>query len=190
MLGHNGLFLALIHFFHLALAVPNPANEVFSRDPAATVGPFPTINKIANLTTPANTTELAITSTAVSSLAESTTTNNVAPQGVRSINCGKNSNKSPLLLDVFDAWDSLKFEDDTCSSHFAGVSCNPIVQKGKAKILACPDKNNPPSWTCKGIADLVEQYARNCGEIFGLDLKVGGKIPYSGNSYVEIVSAS
>lgn len=35
MLAHSTLFLVLFHFFHFTLAVPNPANGVFPRDPTA-----------------------------------------------------------------------------------------------------------------------------------------------------------
>ena len=160
---------------------------MFSRDPAATVGPIPTINEIADLTAPANTTELATTSTEGSPLAESTSTN-IALQRVRSINCDKTSDKSPLLVDVFDVWDSLKDKDDNCPLKKVTGGCKSIAQKGKAVILACPDKNNPPSWTCKDVAALVESYARNCYGLFGYNLKVSGNIPYSGASYVKIQS--
>ena len=187
MFRSSALFLTLIHFLHLTLAVPNPDNGVLSRDPAATVGPFPKTNGIADLTAPANTTELTMTGTEISSLAESsTTTNNIAPRAADSNDCTKIKDNSPKFLDVFNAWKGLSHD---CPLQQSPGGCRRISLGGPVAIYACGDPKNPTPWTCEDIAARVKEYAMRCRWVIGIDLRVGGKFRYTGKSYVKIVAS-
>ena len=99
--------LVLIRFFYLTLAVPNPANGVFSRDPAAAVDLFSKVDKIPGLIAPTDTPELAIIRTEIRSLAESTDAivprNHDRPGRCRSID-----DQSPLSADIWVAVDYLR----------------------------------------------------------------------------------
>ena len=159
MFRSSALFLTLIHFLHLTLAVPNPDNGALSRDPAATVGLFSKVNEIAGRTAPADTTEFATTGTDIAPLAESTTTDTIVPQEEEP--CAGTDLDSPFTSDIVVAWNDLVMNrgESLCTDH---VGCKVFQISGSAAITVFGHPEEITRMTCKEVAKLIEKKVGKC----------------------------
>ena len=184
MFRSSALFLTLLSFLHLTLAVPNPSGGVFSHDPAPTVGPFSKVNEIAGRTAPPNTTEFATTDTEIAPLAEYTTTDTIDPQAER---CEGTTNLSPFTDDVVVAWNFLVLDSgkNSCTIH---ENCKLVSEAGTAAITVYADPDESMDFSCREIAMLVKERVKQCHPNFDTRERTGGKIyiTLAGKSFVVI----
>ena len=171
MLGHTALFLILIHFFHPTLAVPNPANGVFLRDPGATVDLLLRVNEIAGPTAPTNMTELSTIRSEILSLYESAAADAVVLQddSKEKDKC-ETTEGSPDFPDILAALGKLNWREfGECLSP---PKCHTIETWGTAAIGVCVDDN--AVFPCPLLRDLGRQLAERCQSVFGGRTKAGG----------------
>ena len=185
MFRHTALFLALAHFFHIALAVPNPAVGVSARDPtAATVDLYSKVNGIASSPEPTNR-----PSTEILSLLENITNNTIVPR-VSNFSPHNNCNKpavtkdSPTVDEILGAvGEVIKRGNDLCIPTITKPLRDPpdvpivigkIGERGRVAIYfaAPPDALN--TTTCFVLGMQANTLVRECTKVFGKTSRSGG----------------
>lgn len=150
MLSYSALLLALLQFFHLTLAAPNPVNGVVSLDTAATDDQF----------FKAKTTEPAVVPRGTQSLAEPGTPS-ATVQRRDYHDCIINKDLRANEKDVTNARDAI-LADRHAYYYLFPNRCQIVLVSGTARIILCGLKDPPPNKTHWDIANAIDYLAEYC----------------------------